>query len=255
MSISQYSKVLFRLCILSALITCLWLLSVKSQNRAQFEKEIPVIATQLPLESGVIPVELRCKNAELSAPNSIENLSCVIKNNTNKYISAGSLYTSITMEKEGQAIVLSTFDTFDTFVHPDFREEHKNNLIAPGNEYVLNQLPSSYDSVIIKRIDAHLDYIEFDDGSSLGVNKGGSRIIKGTREGAAMYKNWLVEQYKRRGKSIDAIMALLDSSYPLPEELGLQNGEQENGANIYRKYARRTYQTKGAEGLIKNLSK
>lgn len=147
---SQYSKVIFRLCILCALVSCLWLLSTKSQTRTQFEKEIPVIANQLQSENVIVPVELRCENAKLSTPNSIESLSCVIKNNTNKYISAGALYTSITMEKGGQEIVLSTFDTFDTFVHPDFREEHKDNLVAPGREYVLNQLPTSYDDVVIK---------------------------------------------------------------------------------------------------------
>lgn len=255
MSISQYSKLLFRLGILSLLITCLWLLSGRSQNRVQFEKEIPVIAGQLQAEGDVIPVELWCKNAELSAPNAIEKLSCVIKNNTNKYISAGVLYTSITMEINGQEAIVSSFDSFDTFVHPDFREEHKNNLIAPGKEYIYNDLPNSFDNAILKRINVQLDYVEFEDGSSSGSNRGGSRIIKNIREGAAIYKAWLAEQYKQRGKSVDAIMPLLDSSYPLPQELKLQNDEQESGANIYRKYARRTYQTKGAESLIKNLSK
>jgi hypothetical protein len=252
---SQYSKVIFRLCILCALVTCLWLLSVKSQNRGQFEKEIPVIANQLQAENGVVPVELRCENAELSAPSAIEKLSCVIKNNTNKYISAGTLYTSITMEIGGQETVVSSFDTFDTFLHSDFREERKNNLIGPGKEYILNDLPNSYDNAVIKRINAQIDYIEFNDSSALGPDRGGSRITKNMREGAAMYKVWLVEQYKKRGKSVDAIIPLLNGTYPLQEELGFTNEEQQSGANLYRKYARRVYEDKGKEALIKNLQK
>jgi hypothetical protein len=75
---------------------------------AQGRISIPVVTDQLGLVDGVIPVELKCENAELSAPNVLENLSCVIKNNTNKPISAGAVYTSIIPEKDGIRSVSSS---------------------------------------------------------------------------------------------------------------------------------------------------
>jgi hypothetical protein len=215
--------------------------------------KIPIVVHQLPSENGMISVELKCDNAELSAPNVLEKLSCVIKNNTRNYISAGALYISITLESDGKPLVVSTYDTFDTFLHPDFREDHKNNLIAPGKEYRLNDLPSSYgEDVVIKGIAVKIDYIEFANNSMLGENRGGSRIIGDTRVGAAKYKNWLTQEYKRKGGKIEALVPLLDGSQPLPE-LGVQNAEQERGAIMYRKYSRRTYADKGAAGLVKHL--
>ncbi len=228
MSDSPKLKVLFRLFILCALVTCLWFFSNKatskitSQNAAPFERQIQVTTNQIQPDKGIIPVELKCENAELSAPNAIEKLSCVIKNNTQKYITAGSLYTSITVEQEGKTFAVSTYDVFDTFLHPDFRADHTNNLIAPGKEYRLNDLPVTYDNnVLVKGITVQIDYLEFADNSMLGPNRAGSRIVGDMREGAAKYKNWIAQKYKEKGKSIEAIIPLLDADQPLAEELGI----------------------------------
>jgi hypothetical protein len=247
MSISPNLKTHLRLYILCALVACLWVFSsnansttIKPQSLQQIEGSLPVVTDQLKPNNGVIPVELRCEDAELSAPNALEKLSCVIKNNTRSYISAGALHTSITLEKDGKTLEVSTYDTFDTFLHPDFRAAHLNNLISPGKEYRLNDLPVSYsDDVVIKGIAVQIDYIEFADNSILGNNRSGSRIIGNVREGAVKYKDWLIQEYRRRGESIDALLPLLDGSHPLPE-LGLQNAEQERGAIMYRKYSLRT---------------
>jgi hypothetical protein len=186
MSNSPNLKTHLRLYILCTLVACLWLFASsanstisKSQGTQQFERSLPVVTDHLQADNGVILVELRCEAAELSAPNALEKLSCVIKNNTPSYISAGALYTSITLEKDGKPLVVSTFDTFDTFLHPDFREDHKNNLIAPRKEYRLNDLPTSYgEDTVIKGIAVKIDYIEFADNSLLGNSRGGSRIIR-----------------------------------------------------------------------------
>lgn len=266
MSYKQTLKFLFRPCIMVAFIYCLWLVSgtATSENlaasndpaAAQVKIFIPVVANQLDLVDGVIPVELKCENAELSAPNVLEKLSCVIKNNTDRPISAGALYTSIIQEKEGMRNGSSSYGTFDTFLHPDFREDHKNNLIPPGGEYRYNDLPVSYDNgTVIKDIVVKLDYIEFADNTTLGTNQAGSQIITDARKGAAKYKNWLAQKYKESGGSLEAIVPLFENNQPLPEELQFQTGPEEHGARQYRNYALRTYKSKGAEGLVKHLKK
>jgi len=264
MSYKQKLKFLLRPCIMVAFIYCLWLVSgtANSENfaasndpaAAQAKISIPVVSNQLDLVDGVIPVELKCENAELSAPNALEKLSCVIKNNTNEPISAGAVYTSIIVEKDGMRNVSSSYGTFDTFIHPDFREDHKNNLILPRGEYRYGDLPVSYDNgAVIKEIIVKLDYIEFADNTTLGTDQAGSRIITDARKGAAKYKNWLAHKYKESGESLEAIVALFENNQPLPEELQFQTGPEEHGARTYRNYALRTYKSKGADGLVKVL--
>jgi len=253
---------------LGIMITFIYCLSVswtvdsqnlaKTNNQAQPQGKtfIPVDADQLKVVDGVVPVELNCGSAELSAPNALEKIPCVIRNNTNKAISAGAVYTSIILEKDGLRHVDSNYGTFDTFLHPDFREDHKNNLVLPGGEYPYHDLPSSYDSgVIIKSVIVKIDYIEFADRTALGVNQAGSRIISDTRAGAAKYKNWLVKKYERSGRSVNAILPLLEQNEALQQELEFQTGPEESGARMYRNFARRTYKSKGSEGLALHLKR
>jgi hypothetical protein len=193
------------------------------------------------------------QNVELSAPNTIESLPCVIKNSTNKYITAAAIAISITTEKQGRLSADLGFLTIETFLHPDFREEYRNNLIPPGGESPVEDLPSSYDDAVVKGVTMWVDYVEFEDKTTQGPDRAGSRIIANIREGAAKYKEWLIQKYNQSGRSIDAIVPLLEQSQPLPEELGIQNGNQQEGARFYRSYALKTYETKGAAGLIKYL--
>ncbi|HKQ99329.1 MAG TPA: hypothetical protein VJT09_01575 [Pyrinomonadaceae bacterium] len=214
---------------------------------------LPITAHQLPPENGVVPVELKCEKAELSTPNTIKKLSCVIKNNATKYIAAVTLNIFVTLEKEGKTSTDSSFLTIDTFVHPDFRGEHENNLIPPKGERPFQDLPTTYDGAVIKGLAVSVDYVEFKDNSTAGPNRSGSRIIIDIREGAAKYKRWLVQKYHQGGKSINAILPLLEKDQPIPYESGIQNGDQQQGAIFYRNYARKTYQAKGAGGLTKHL--
>jgi hypothetical protein len=258
---SPNHKTLLRFCILCAIATCLWFFSsqatsktIQSQDATQFEKHIPVTTNQLEPDNSVIPVELKCEAAELSAPNTLEKLSCLIRNNTNKYITAATMNISITLEKEGKPSIDSSFLTIETFVHPDFREEHKNNLIPPGGERHIEDIQTSYDNAVVKGVTVRIDYVEFaDDAARLGPNHAGSRIISNIREGAAKYKDWLIQKYIQSGRSINSITILLEKGQLPLDELGIKNGDQQQGVVFYRNYARKTYETKGAEGLIKYL--
>jgi hypothetical protein len=216
---------------------------------------IPIITEQLTAENGVIPVELKCEEAELSAPNALEKLSCLIKNNTNNYIAAATINISLRIEKEGKQSLDSSYLTIETFGHPDFREEHRDNLIPPRGERPFQDLPTSYDNVVIKGVAVRIDYIEFADSAiRLGPNRAGSRIIASIREGAEKYKNWLVKKYNESGKSINSIVPLLEKNQPIPSELDIQNGDQQQGVIFYRNYARKTFKAKGANGLSKRLN-
>lgn len=67
-----------------------------------------VVAQQLPSENGLIPVEIRSRRADFKSPSAVENISFVVRNNTNKDISALCLAYSIILERDG----VESRDTF-----------------------------------------------------------------------------------------------------------------------------------------------
>lgn len=226
-----------------------------NQESRQGERiEVLVTASQLPAEKNIIPVELRCVSAQLLQRDTIEKIPCVVVNNTKKYITATTINTSIIVETEGKTSGDSDFLSLDPLAHPDFREERKSYLIAPTGEIPVPFLATSYDGGAIKGVLVEVDYVEFADKTVLGPNRAGSRIIADIRDGAAKYKNWLTEKYNRSGKSMNAIAPLLEKGQPLPDEIESLNSHQQEGAMIYRNYARKTFETKGAEGLVKHLT-
>src|SRR4051812_41585630 len=76
--------------------------TLKIQENQNPNLQVPVSIKQLPHENNIIPVELRCGNIVLTAPNKLEELPCVLLNHTDKYIIAGSVGISIITEKDGK---------------------------------------------------------------------------------------------------------------------------------------------------------
>jgi hypothetical protein len=247
--------VLLALLGVSAIISSSLIAQGQQGSRQTDNLQVPVTANQMPTEKKIIPVELRCENAQLLNRDTIEKIPCVVVNNTRKYITATTINTSVTLETDGQISGDSDFLSLDPLAHPDFREERKGYLIAPGEEIPVPFLTTSYDEGVIKGVIVQIDYVEFADRTALGPNRAGSRIIADIRDGAAKYKDWLTEKYNRSGKSTSALTSVLEKGLPLPAEIEGLNSHQQEGARIYRNYARKTFETKGAEGLVKHLNK
>lgn len=242
------------------IITCgvVWLLSSKATTQGTKTSVpqrtyLPIKAKQVRSDDGTLPVSLRCDDAELSAPNEIEKVSCVIVNNTNKRISAAGVVFTVIVEQDGETSPDSSLLTIETFIHPDLREDKQNNLIPPGGEGSVRPLPVSYDDAVIRGVSMEVDYVEFEDKSTFGPDKVGSRVITNIRAGAAMYKNWLVGKYRQNGQSVESLVRILDRQ-PMPEEeIGIKNDDQRQGAIIYRNHTRSTYESKGPGSLVKHL--
>lgn len=243
-----------RILILVVLLGALWLVSLRPTATQTGAIMLPVSVQNLASGTDTSPVELRCENARLSAPNYIEKLTCTLKNNTDRAIRAGTLVVNVTIEQRGAMETISNYDSFDRFLHPDVHSEKGPNFIPPQGEYVIDHLPTSYGEGIVKRISESIDYIEFVQGPPVGRNVAGSRIISDVRQGAAKYKDWLVREYHREGRSADAILQKLNKSDVVAEAgLDLQNSDQKTGANLFRKYLLRTYASKGEAELVKHL--
>lgn len=217
-------------------------------------KTLPVTVLPMSGDSGQQEAELACDDVHLSAPNSIHKLSCVLKNRSAKSITAGTLAVTINLEVHGRIESITTYDTFDSFLHPDFRRQHATNQIRPGETYRLDIGPVGYDGKVVS-IAAALDYVEFLDGSTTDPQAIGARIVSNLREGATKYKRWLAQKFTEKQKSVDAIVPLLYDRQNLPSELMLSNSDQQQGARLYRDHARRSYEKKGRAVLAEELNR
>ena len=225
---------------------CLWAEPTHAITQAQ-DQFIPVVITdQLPARDGVIPVYLFCGQARLSKPNQLDEFHCAFKNHTNQNITAANIIYSIVIDRNGSTIKDSMNSTVTALVHPDFRATSK--LIGPGEDCAVGPPgPISYTSgAVIKGVEISIDYVEFEDGMSLGPDKEGSRIIKAMRTGARKYRTWLKLRYKDPGESVAAMASDLEREKPLPAELEFADASKQLGANEYRRRLQKIFQTKGA---------
>ena len=217
--------------------------------------KIPVNAIQLPSEKGMIPIELNCKEAELSAPNIFENLSCIGINNTQKNITALVVSYTISMEEYGKPKSLSGEITILPLLSSAFFYYQKDSFIQPKQEIPINILQTTLDdSYVIKEMIIKIDYVEFENGSKVGENGIGEKIINQIRQGVSIYRNWLIEKYNEKGKSDEAITELLENPKNIStENLGNLTPKQFEGAKVFHKFLRRLYSTKGLQAINDTL--
>src|SRR5215210_2958501 len=81
---------------------------------------VPVVTKQLPLENGIIPVELQCRTTRRPDPKESLVLTCVVKNNTGKAITALSVAYGFSFEGYGEEFSDGGLLTQDVLIHPDF---------------------------------------------------------------------------------------------------------------------------------------
>lgn len=220
------------------------------------QRKLPVSVTQLPLEDGAFPVEVRCEEAPSSLPNQLDGFSCLVINNTRKKISAFAVVYSVAVEDAAGTERESNLLTSDFAIHPDVTEAKHQKLFSPGEARRVGPPgPVTFESGTVSGVELHLDYVVFEDKTSIGPNTQGSKMVGSMRDGAAKYKAWLVQQYKRGGKNEQTIADMLDVS-DLPKELDFGgDADAREGAQFYRRVLLSIYTSKGAAELRHYLSK
>lgn len=220
------------------------------------ERQLTVNVEQLTSGDGTFPVEMRCGDARSSALNRLDDFSCLVINNTSKKISALAVIYSVVIEGPKGESRETNLLTNDFVVHPDIQEARHLKLLPPGESRTLQPPgPVTFENGAVKRIETHIDYVEFEDKTSTGANTNGSKMITSMREGAARYKAWLVQQYKRNKMDEHAIAPLLEDS-DLPKESNLDGDpDLAEGARLYRRIMRSVYATQGAAELKRYLNK
>src|ERR1044072_7187291 len=244
-------RLLGKLFVLAFLSFCIWEFSGSAGLSQRGKVLIPVSPQQLRVEGGVIPVELRCTSGQSSAPGVLDSFSCVLLNNTNKGITAANVIYSVVFKQNGSESRVSYASTVDKLLHPDFASASRP--IKPGMQSgnVGPPGPISSEGADVIGVEISIDYVEFEDGSRLGPDKQGSRIIGEMRGGAEKYKEWLRRQYVKSGRPSKPITSVLNEQQ-LPSELQISSGDEKEGAKAYRARLRKMSELKG-EAEVKHL--
>jgi ribosomal protein S8 len=108
---------------------------------------------------------------------------------------------------------------------------------------------------IIKGVTMNIDFVEFEDKTSLGENSGGASLISEIRNGAMKYRIWVSKKYKDINKSDSEINTILkDKSFLQDSEFNNLTPNQSQGVRLFRIFLQKTYEMKGKPALEKCLS-
>ena len=253
----ESSGVFMRIGLLFVLSLCFWLLPrPRSESKAnQNLQTLPVTIKRLQPENGRLPLEVTCSSPRLSATNQLDDFACTLRNNTVKNITAVSLiYSTVVVEKDGETVTESHSWLVQALIDPDFLDIYQP--IRPGTEASIKAAKMSFGEETPKSVEIAVDYVEFEDGTKTGPDLEGSQIVAEMKNGAYLYKQWLVNEYIKRGKSSSALAELIEKSTPtLPEELkNIQsNVNQAQGAKAYQALMKRLLSRKGLPAVVKHF--
>ena len=203
---------------------------------------IKVVVNPLPAKDGVIPIEILQPTVVSSAPNKLDDLTYVLRNNSGKAVIALAVIRTIGYEEGGKVYAHSVYSTMDAAFHSDVGGKPR----LPGNQMSMEAAgPVGFDDgVVIKDITLTIDYVSYGDQTVYGSGGEGERRITGMREGARRYKSWLAQEYSRAGNSLTTILPLIQTP-TIPEGLKLDS-DQKMGADRYRLQLLSTLQRRGA---------
>lgn len=238
-------------CVLAIANTALRARHVSDAAQNQ-DRHLPIVVKEFRQEDGTLPVSVLCSLARISGASTLSGFTCRFINNTPKKILAASINYSVSFEEGGKTSVDKRVHTLETVIHSDFFDDNK--AILSGAERIIQPPgPMSYGNAVITGLEMEIDYVEFEDKSTLGANVTGGQIIKDIREGAIKYKEWLIQTFKERGRDVQAIAPLLRKDQPLP--VGLEGTAYEQGARAYRNRLLRVYEVDGAAQVSRRLNR
>lgn len=213
--------------------------------------QLPITVKQLQPENNN-NVELLCGTASVTPPNILNGFECIFRNNTHKSITAANIIYSTVLEEAGRETKDARNQILLTNFHPDFYDKEKN--IVPGGSNTFRPAGVfTYHNAVIKGIEVYIDYVEFEDSTSMGSDVEGSKLIKDFRAGAVKYKSWLAKESKQ--KSIDTLIQSAQSDEELQKpEIGLNNVTQKEGARRYGIALQKLYKQRGLTEVQKYLS-
>lgn len=218
----------------------------------------PVITNQIVSDEGVVLVEITGAECKVTAKG-FESSSCRVLNRSNKNITGLTLIWTIIWSNGRSNHPERFYRSMDALICDGL------SPLAPGQEQVFESSGTrqTEGDEFIKSIRVSLDYVEFEDHSSMGPDVSrASRQFTFKRKGASMYKNTLLNIYQVQGPN--AVIEALTKQDDLTELVAKSNfgpDASENdrrafleGARMHRSCLQyQIYYKNGANAIIEKL--
>lgn len=243
-------KLLVKLAVLTFLLFCLWVFSGNAMSPQEQRSAVPMKIRGLADAQGKIVVGLQCQNAYLTTLDTIGKLSCELKNGSSKNITAANIKYSFIVEKDGQRSKEVRSETIDT----SLTLSGDNKAIRSGSTQTAGLPGVTGLGGMILRMYVEVDYVQFDDGTTLGEDAEAVEKIQQWRKGADSYRQWLAKKYEVSGNSTVVISSLLNDADPIPESLK-KEVNQRMGAQVVQKRLLKILNSEGADAVAKQLGK
>lgn len=230
-----------------------WRIDLKANSTVQEanQREVKVLVKQLETEpKGGVPVEIIQATATSSAPNVLDDVKYVLKNNSGKPISAVAVTKNVLYRENGKLYGTLRHSMVDFSFFPDKPDA---KLFMPNTQIPMEAAgPMNLgEGTIIESVKLKIEYVEYVGATLYGAGTEGERRINSHRSGAKKYREYLAKTFSEAGQSLVTVVPLLEEqSYP--EALKLSPDENP-GANQYRRYLLKMLRTKGAADVEKAI--
>lgn len=214
-----------------------------SKPQQSEQRSVKVVVNQVSDQDNVIPVEIIKATATSSAPNVLDDVTYILKNNSGKAISAVAVNKRILYRDNGKLIAHSLYSMIDFSFHPDFGD---SKPFASNAQVPMEAAgPMTFeDGVVIEIVKLNIEYVQYVGANSYGAGSEGERRVASQREGAKKYKEFLQHNYSQAGRSLVTVVPFLEENAN-SEQLKLTQDET-IGADRYRRFLLKTLRTKGA---------
>lgn len=211
----------------------------------------PAIAQNLVTSSGTV---IQITGATYwSTPSTLDGYYCRVKNLSNKNIIALGLIWDVTFSNDK---VDRRYQFVDAKLHTDtLRVQPLSPLRSQGELEFRGTFTESFTGkVSVKNVKVQIDFVEFDGMTGIGTesSKGYKQLIQ-SREGAELYKNWLMKIYKENHQNIHVVIEKVLSD-EFPGSLDLQSRLVRQGSLTYRNWLNRLYKQQGVSGVQKIMN-
>lgn len=234
-------------------VTLAWRIDPKANPTVQEAKqrEVKVLVKQLETEpNGGVPVEIILATATSSAPNVLDDVTYVLKNNSGKPISAVAVTRKVLYWENGKLYGNLRHSMVDFSFFPD-KPDAKPFMPNTQTPMEASGPMDLGEGTIIESVKLKIEYVEYVGATPYGAGTEGERRINSQRSGAKKYREYLAKTFSEAGQSLVTVVPLLEEqSYP--EELKLSQDENP-GADRYRRYLLKMLRTQGAVDVEKAI--
>ena len=249
------------LAIICVAIAASFIIKARTNSAGQQSGEVKVNIVQLvnpadgtfPLQLEIIPETTGTSNPASSAGSRPASVQFKVTNKSTKRIDAYGVEMRTTAVIKGEEQTSKVYIARDWNIHPTSQYLGKLPPFESGGEVTDGPYNLNPDNNVtaIKEVTFKVDFILFDDGSSLKASENSGESILGKRQGAKKLREWAITYFKNNNVLIDMLYEQLKDR-KIPSDISFADENEKVGAKLYCSYLLAIY-NKDKMALEKHL--